>query len=296
MKVFHLTYWYPNRSNPSEAVWIRRHIDSLAPYVQQQFTFHFEVKKSERFFLETSSLHSQHSSIRIAGPIPWRLIEGVCFIGLALILLIRARKYNVVNVHIGYPLLTYFHLIKKLFKKPVIIIEHWSAYHYGFGIKKALPRIQRIFNNGLPLVTVSEALLRDVEKFSAQAVARYCIVPNAVDSNIFHRSSVSRYEPAAFFMLSHWKWPKRADIVLRAFSQLIQLNECSRFRLRIGGSGPQLPEMQRLISSLQINDYVVILGDLNPVCVATEMRRSAAFIHCSEYETFSVVCAEAISC
>ena len=38
------------------------------------------------------------------------------------------------------------------------------------------------------------------------------------------------------------------------------------------------------------------MGDLTPHQVSLEMRDAKALIHCSEYETFSVVCAEALCC
>ena len=51
-----------------------------------------------------------------------------------------------------------------------------------------------------------------------------------------------------------------------------------------------------MIHELDIGESVELLGPMNPTEIAVEMNKASAFIHISEYETFSVVCAEAICC
>lgn len=206
----------------------------------------------------------------------------------------KAPKYTLVNVHIAYPLLTYFHFIRKWIRRPVVITEHWSSYHFNFGAKKDLPRVQRIFSNGLPLITVSESLKRAIETFSRQLVLRGCVIPNGINAKIFHRRDNTPFNSSVFFMLSHWKWPKRPDVVVRAFAELVQDDEYTNYHLRIGGNGPQLQQIEILIDFLKIRDKVTFLGVLSPADAAEEMNKCSAFLHSAEYETFSVVCAEAI--
>lgn len=233
----------------------------------------------------------------MSAPLPWRLVEVFSCLGLLYLILVRARKYNIINVHIAYPLLTYFHIIKRLVRKPLVITEHWSGYHFNFGTKKALPRAQRIFAHKLPLLAVSNSLLADIQKFSGQTLSRTCVIPNCVDSNIFNYKERDIGEVQTFFMLSHWKRPKRPDLIIRAFSSFVRHEECRRnYRLRIAGYGPALPEIQKQIEELGLQNNVTVIGSLDPHAVACEMNNCTAFLHASEYETFSVVCAEAISC
>jgi glycosyltransferase involved in cell wall biosynthesis len=296
MKIFHLTYWYSNKRNLHEALWIRSHVDSLKIHVKDQFVFHFQVNVGKHFSLSRERQHKNHSSLIFSGPMPWWLIEILAFIGVAFLMLVKARKYDVVNVHIAYPSMTYFHLIRKWVNRPVVITEHWSAYHFNFGVKKRLRRIQRIFRNNLPLITVSNSLLLDVKNFSQENISTSCVIPNSVDEEIFCKGETVSYNPATYFMLSQWKWPKKPDIVIRAFSRLIQISEYQNFKLRIGGYGAQLNDIETLIDEMAIRNNVVLLGSLSSYAVAREMNECSAFLHASEYETFSVVCAEAICC
>lgn len=296
MKVFHLTYWHPNQQNPNEGIWIRRHIEALQPHVESQFVYHLEIKRASGWYLNTSKIHDNHSVFRLSAPIPWWLIEIISSFIVTFILVVKARRYNIVNIHIAYPLLTYVHIIRKLLRNKLVITEHWSAYHFNFGVKRALPRAQRIFSNDLPLITVSESLRIDIERFSSQTFTTTAVVPNTVDGSIFSYREVEPRNGKVFFMLAQWKWPKQPELIIKAFARFMRDTEYSQSQLRIGGSGPLLDPMMELVSSLCLKDNVFFLGDLPPVSVAREMNLCSAFLHCSEYETFSVVCAEAVCC
>ena len=296
MKIFHLTYWYPNRRGKNDALWVKQHIDALALYVDSQYVYHFQVDVAKRFAFSNDRSGHNRASFMLSGPMPWWSIELLAFCGLLYLLLFKARRYDIINVHIGYPLLTYFHLIRKWVGKPVVITEHWSAYHFNFGVEKKLPRIQRIFRNAVPVITVSNSLLRDIQNFTGENIARHCVIPNAIDTGTFYFDQTSPHASSVFFMLGQWRSPKRPALIIQAFRTFIQKKQYAHFRLRIGGAGPQRKEIQALVSSLDLDANVSILGDLSPTSVASEMNKSAAFLHCSDYETFSVVCAEAICC
>ena len=66
--------------------------------------------------------------------------------------------------------------------------------------------------------------------------------------------------------------------------------------LNIGGYGPQYDQLKEIILDLKLEKNVFLIGLLKPDQIAYEMHQSKAFIHCSDYETFSVVCAEALCC
>ena len=56
-----------------------------------------------------------------------------------------------------------------------------------------------------------------------------------------------------------------------------------------------LNEIKDAISRLNISEQVELLGRLGQDELHEQMIHSTAFIHNSEYETFSIVCAEALS-
>ena len=224
----------------------------------------------------------------------WFLTEIVASITL-LVLLFRANvnnKFNIINFHIAYPNLTYWHIIKRFVKIPIIITEHWSAYHLNFGINKKLPRIQRIFRQKIPVIAVSNALVIDIKEF-AQSNFPSFVVPNIVDSDVFYPDPKVNREPF-FFMVSQWKPPKDPFVVLKAFKSFSKRN--SKYKLIIGGFGNQWNEIEKWINKKDIAQKIKLTGPLSSNSIADYMRKCAAFLHPSKYETFSVVCAEAVNC
>jgi glycosyltransferase involved in cell wall biosynthesis len=187
--------------------------------------------------------------------------------------------------------MVYWKWLKRGIKQRVCISEHWSGYHFNFGLSKKISRIQRIFSHGIPLITVSEALSHDIELYSGRKTKHF-VIPNVIDTSIFFEDESIKRENY-FFMVSQWKEPKKPLIAIEAFSKFNQ--DFPTYKLVIAGFGPQVPEMKKLAVSLK-NENIEFIGAVESTEIASNLRKCKAFLHPSEYETFSVVCAEASSC
>lgn len=292
MKVLHIANWYPSGKEPKRALWIKDQVELLAE-VTDYDVWHVEVIEGS---LRLWSYQTSEFENRLILSFPtkkWFLIEMLSGFLLAYLFLfkVRLKKYSHIHFHIAYPLLTYWHILRRIFKKPVVLSEHWSAYHYNFNIsdKRKLKPIQKIFFNPLHVITVSDALAKDIVRFSNNPNLVYSVVPNVVDHDIFYFKNLE-ISSDTFFMVSQWKDPKDPFVVLKVLATL------PKYKLRIGGYGDQWNRMADLISSLGLSERVALLGAMDKHEIAEEMNRATAFIHSSNYETFSVVCAEAISC
>ena len=119
------------------------------------------------------------------------------------------------------------------------------------------------------------------------------MIPNVVCEE-FNGSFLKEHSATnTFFMVSGWKWPKRPDIVIDAFAAFLE-DSGKEYFLRIGGYGSLLPEMKKQVAQLGLTARVSFLGSLDSTEIAKEMKFADAFLHCSDFETFSVVCAEAL--
>ncbi|WNB18073.1 glycosyltransferase family 4 protein [Marivirga arenosa] len=277
--------------NTNEGIWIKNQIESLPKEVINK-VYHFEIQKSEKPGIIVNTDHVLIQKIVCLPFRNWVIYEIIYFFWLVNLLIIKSvhKDYDIINFHIAYPMLSYFHRIKKYIKKPVVITEHWSAYHFNFGVPKPLPRIQRIFKYKIPVITVSYALKRDIETFSNSEFPSY-ILPNTVDENVF-KPPIESQKKCKLFMISNWSYPKRPLLAFEAFvkSELYRNHE-----LIVGGKGSLWGDMKEWILS---NDYlhkIKLVGRLSPIEIANYLRDSKALLHPTEYETFSVVCAEAIS-
>lgn len=293
LNVLHITNWYPNEEKPLDGIWIKKQIDSLSPMVKND-VFHLQIQPGAAFKVIKSTAPGFVCQIKSHR---WMLIEWLTFLLLAYTLFfkIRLRDYHVINFHIAYPLCVYLRIIRKFIKQPVIINEHWSAYHHNFGVKdpRKLDRIRKIFQPDITIITVSEALAKDIRNFAGRPKLNINVVPNVVDTQLF------RFDPKmsaekAFLMAGNLKPPKDPLLALESFSHLLKTFPGTK--LRIAGHGPLVDPLLKLIAKKGLEPDVTYLGILEGDIMAREMGKAAAFIHVSNYETFSVVCAEAVCC
>ncbi|MEQ8359931.1 MAG: glycosyltransferase [Cytophagales bacterium] len=294
MKVLHITCWFPNKKNAGRAIFIKKQIDALSQFADSTI-LHFEIVKSHSFKKEKIVQGNLEQTILYTPIYIWPLIEVLHFFWLYLTLVIRKRhaQFDVINFHIAYPMLVYWKYIKKKINKPVLISEHWSAYKNNFGINKELTRIKNIFCQNLPLAAVSETLIKDIRSFSKCQFKSF-VIPNTVDSELFYPSKLNAESNNKFLMCSFWKSPKRPFLVLNAFKKHIESNQ--DIQLTIIGSGPLIKSMEEWIFENQVQNNITLLGAKNSTEIGKIMRSNDVFLHASDYETFSVVCAEALAC
>lgn len=299
MKVLHITNWHPNKENPFEAIWMRRHVEALSKYCENE-VWHIQVRANKPFkwhsYTDNDGCYHRILDLPTSRSILIELFTSLILWWL-LVFKIKKKEFDILNFHIAYPLLTFWKWIRPFVKIPVIITEHWSAYHRNFGMPPnttKLHRVKQIFHLGIPVITVSQALGEDIVRFSGnQNLVRY-VIPNVIDATVFNCTNTQPPEKPVFFMMSGWAYPKTPHIPIEAFNRWLAQNNDGQ--LLIGGYGMLLDDMKNLVQKLKIENHVRFLGKLEADEIAKVQNQSTAFLHCSDYETFSVVCAEAICC
>lgn len=298
-KVLHITNWYPNKWNPNEAVFIKEHFDACNNYVEQDL-WHIQVRNEGSYFRYYSGDYSKSEHyIVVDTKIKIHRLQEIVTLLLLIVLRIKLGKrcWDVTNVHIAYPLLRFTRTFQYLFGKSIVITEHWSAFRNNFFLprnSKAAKRIANIFSFGLPLIAVSKALVADIVRFVGHDNFLKYIIPNVVNPDIFYPERHTRRNSPIFLMVAAWNPIKRPLLAMKAFAEL--LNHIPEAKLRIIGSGPQFKEMREYVKYTQLENCIELLGPMDKLGIAMEMRQADCFLHASDYETFSVVCAEAISC
>ena len=160
-RILHITNWYPDSSDQFKGSWIAKHIRALDNFCHNDVV-HIEVN-SNSFNLNKTSVILGNKALRFNFPFHKWFIKEILtgfLVMYVIIFKIKVRNYNIINFHIAYPLCTYLHIYQSFIRKPIIITEHWSAYHFNFGVKKNLNRVKRIFKNNVTFITVSDALKR----------------------------------------------------------------------------------------------------------------------------------------
>jgi len=160
---------------------------------------------------------------------------------------------------------------------------------------KKLDRMKGIFKQHIPLISVSKALLKDIQKFSNTEDFPSVVIPNVIDQTYFYydTSFVSNDIPV-FFTVNNWRKIKNPFPMLEGFSKIHR--EKLDFRLIIGGYGEELEKMKSFIGEQGFLEKVNFLGKMTKGEIAAALQQSDAYLFSSAYETFSVVCAQALCC
>jgi len=299
-KVLHISNWYPNKWNDLEGIFVKEQFDVFSK-VTKSTMLNVQVREGEKLLSYKYIQYSDNEEgYYLFSKIKSQKIIEILTTFLVLYALYKSRykNYEVLHFHIAYPLLTYYSWWKKIIKIPILISEHWSAYHFNFYMPREtnkLNRIKDIFKQKIPLITVSGALLKDIQKFSNADNFPAYVIPNVIDTKVYKQQDLhSKNNIPQFFIVNLWRSIKKPYPMLEAFTRLF--DEGIDFQLKIGGYGPILEEMKDFVRKRGLDDHVIFLGKMYKNEIAKEMNCADAYLFSSEYETFSVVCAEALSC
>lgn len=303
LRVLHITNWYPNHWNTYEGIFVKEQFDAFCSVTSAQLV-NVQVREGKSLFsLKHFRYNEREEAYFILTSITrFRIIELLTSLLLLYVLYKkRANKFNILHVHVAYPLLLYYKLWKRFLKIPVVISEHWTAYHYNFNLikgSKGHNRIRSIFSNGLPLITVSRALQKDIVLFAERNDFKKYVLPNIIDLNVFRFLNVSEKDENpdklfSFFVINLWRSLKNPFPLLEAFKELLPHY---KLNLLIGGYGELLPEMEKFVKVQSLQNSITFLGKMSKEQIAETLSGVDAYLFSSNYETFSVACAQALCC
>jgi len=297
-KILHITNWYPNPWHSLEGVFVR---DQYRVYreLSEGKLLNVQVRESPRLFACKRIAYSDDE----IGYYIFTRIKSTKFIELLTTCLLlwvfvkeSANAYRVINFHIAYPLLIHFRWWKFFVTPKIIISEHWSAYHQNFHLPKNSPKldgIKNIFRHRLPVIAVSTSLLEDIRDFSGTSDFRGYVVPNYIDlDTFFFRTSTTESSAPRFFMVNIWRTIKNPFPLLDAFENLGRMGQ--DFILSIGGFGPLMDKMKPYADKSGLTGRIEFLGEMSKQDIARQLSVSDAYLYSSQYETFSIACAQAL--
>lgn len=182
--------------------------------------------------------------------------------------------------------------IEKKYKIPYVITEHSTGYSRGIYNKNKIDLSKKIVNKSMLNIAVSNQLKLTMESLIYPSKWKY--IPNMVDRDFFNSEEISNNSNFfTFINVCFLENKKKVDILIRAFSILSRNNK--NIRLKIGGDGPELSNLKKLVHEEGVQDKVFFLGMLSRNQVKKEIESSNAFVLTSEYETFGVVLIEALA-
>ena len=204
----------------------------------------------------------------------------------------KEQKFDLIYAHYLTNIYLAF-VIKQKYSIPVVGIEHWSVLN-----QKRLPLYVKAMGNiAYPnvdrLIVVSESLRQQILlRFGIDSI----VIHNMVSREFFERKIPFRkrsHNGLKIISVGNLLYGKGYDALIKAFyrSKLYEKGA----RITIVGEGKARRELQRLITCLNLQNCISLVGRKDKSEVLNFLLSSDFFVHPSRGENFSVAIIEALS-
>jgi glycosyltransferase involved in cell wall biosynthesis len=307
LKVLFVTPWYPTAENPTLGVFVREFARAAQLYADVE-VLHLAGKDREgkrRFWRleeETDAERTQgirtyrvfHRGVPVPGVSPL-LARGATHAGGRRIVEAGFRP-DVIHGHVFTSGTAALQLGRTL-GAPVVLSEHSTVFARKELSRRQTRQARHVFRSADAVLPVSDHLRASIESLGLRREFR--VVPNVVDTSLFRVPEGPRpASPAAavkrilFIGLLDSKHKKGVPFLLEALAKLAPLRR--DWHLDIVGDGPARESYVRRAAELEISQNITFHGELPKPAVAEKIHQAAFLVLPSLWETFSVVCAEAL--
>lgn len=291
-----LSSWYPTKDYPFLGNFVRQQALFLSSHVKVTVVHTYPSISSRTFELEQSE-EGNFTEIMVTYPFKrfaWRRFNAkteAYQLGFATV----KSKVDVIHGHVLLPHLPFFSAAKKHFNCPLMVTEHSSAFRGGLKLfswtqrtilKRYLGRIDHLF-------AVSKFQQKDIVNITGNVPVS--VLHNPVDLHFFVPSDAKPFGAFRFIHISTLdEQTKNPNGLLHAIAQLKEKSQ-QRFIFTILSDEPK-EKWEAYSEALGISDCVQFEGPCHPQEVRSFLQESHALVHFSNYESFSLVLAEAWAC
>lgn len=205
---------------------------------------------------------------------------------------------DIVHLNVLYPAGNQARWLKKQFKIPFIVTEHWTGYHPEHKTKVRWDQRRNMLKSGKEaafIAPVSEQLKASMKKWGIEG--NYTVVPNVVDTTLFtpkKQSGEIAKQKNMLHVSSLVDDHKNISGMMRAIQPVLEDNPNCHFK--IIGDGNIKP-YETLAKQLNINEnQFSIQGEQSLANIAEAMKEAQLFLMFSRYENLPCVILEAFAC
>lgn len=301
LKILFITASYPTKEQPVAGVFVREHAKAVqiydhvvvlhcaGPDLKLKRLWQMEKETDETLTEGIATYRVRYRRLRTPRPSlfasPWSVFQA--YRGLV------AQGFCPDIIHAnfheaGMPAV----LIAKLKRIPVVITEHSSSFPRRLLPPFDLVKAWLAFRWATLVLPVSHALQEGIERYGIRA--RFCVVPNVVDTALFSPPPHPRQEhhPKRILFVGVLVPVKGVAYLLQATARLRHRDD---WHLDIVGNGPGREQYQRMALDSGLRDRITFHGFRPKREVAEFMRQADLLVLPSLFETFAAVAAEALA-
>lgn len=302
-KILLLPRWYPNSIDPQLGVFIQKHARAIA---QQHDVVVFYAQPDSQRHHDDSILEGvreyryyYRSDSSFLAPVinAWRYFQ--CWRKFKKDISLYAENGFQPDIFHPYIFLRTVFIVwyEQLFHPiPYVYSEQWSGFlsgkvHEYSIIKQWL--LRRMLNKATAVSAVSNVLANSIKAFSGRTQVQ--VIRNTVESADLTQKKINEGKTGIILVADLVDDIKNISDVIR--SMKIISTENNAVELRIIGGGPDEKKLKQLANDLGLlNKGVFFEGRLSNEDVYEKLLSADFLVMNSRYETFSLICAEALSC
>lgn len=304
LNILFLASWYPNKLNPLNGNFIQKHAQAVA-LTHNVFTLHIIANEQPQKFDIVSKTNGTltettvyYKKIKGNGPLQkylkLRRRHDAYILGYKKIS--KQHKIDLVHLNVSFPAGLFAVYLNNKLNIPFIVSEHWTAFLKHTPKFNAYEKkwISNILDKAKVICPVSEYIKKSMMQYAPNAA--YQVIPNVVNTNIF-KPTTSKPNNAKKKLLHISNLRDEQKNITGIIHTIKKLSEQRKdFTLTIAGEGNSKKYLQ-LINELNIPKGIINFeGKKTDQQIAQLFHAHDVFVLFSNYETFSVVIAEAWCC
>jgi len=302
--ILFLASWYPNKTSPQAGNFIQKHAHTVAQYCNVSVLHAVPRVQKEKFVIEQINNNNLLEVVvyyqKITSTIPLLShlkkfkSQLVAYQKGMQIIFEQCQIIDLVHLNVIFPAGIFALHLKKKFKIPFIITEHWTAFlktdpaNINF-IEKYY--IKKIAHQAATICPVSEDLKKAMVNFGINHT--YHVIPNVVNTKIFIPTFTPNNNKIGLLHISNLKDEhKNITGILNVVKKLSQHR--NDFKLTIAGNGDTEKFKQKAITLNIPKEVLSFEGEKTIKEVAELMNKNDLFLLFSNYENLPCVIAEAL--
>ena len=306
LSVLFLPSWYPSKEHPTLGNFIQKHAEAINLETEITVLYVRSSEAVKKITVEKSTVNDVETIIVFYPKVKTKLplikdyLKFKRYSEASLIGFNEIKKtIDLVHVNIAYPAGLFALNLKRKYKLKYLITEQWTGYlphkNEFSGLNPIVKWQQRkIFKQAEKTLVVSSSLGDALKK--QKLVNEYEVIPNVVNPDYFYplqdkkQNLIPRFIHISTFDDKH----KNISGMMRCFKKLEDAGKAFELHLIVEG---EEKIVSKFIAESGINkDKVEVSMNQTAEQIGNALRRADCLVLFSNYETFSVVLAEAWAC
>jgi glycosyltransferase involved in cell wall biosynthesis len=305
IKVLFLSAWYPNRYDAMAGLFVRKHAEAVSLYCDVKVLYVHGDKNISTFEIIRQKNNNVYETIvyypEKNGKFLRKVLKAFSYFRAVYI------GYHDIKEKTGFPDIIHVNVLtrtgilaywlKKRYKIPYVITEHWTRYLQTNDSYKGLIRkilTQKILKHSSAVMPVSELLKASMLKNNLLH-PNYYVINNVVDSNFFNEIEYVGHNKKRILHVSCFlEKAKNVKGLLRAIKSISLIRD--DFEVIILGSGIDYETVIEYYKTLDFPDGIInFLGEKTSQEVAEWYAKSDFSVLFSNYETAGIVISESLA-